>query len=427
MSNGLIDTTDALVLKYLQSRGLTATSQTLQEELRDNDCSLLPANYINDVDVCLEAIVESWRDSRRHVKSDPSGDAQDQSVFQGSLPGKFTVTSVQELDGLHSNNILAAKVVETLDQNATPVKLLVTGGSDCSLKALELESEVVRWRKKLNCPVVDLNFRALNDEPATALVGLLDGSVLALSLADGATVQRVWQHKKHVRRIAVSPCGQYLATGSTDCSVCIFAMRGGWQLHEQLANLPGPVESMAFCPLNFYKPTLILGVRNTSLLHFIEIQLAGTLTKLYNMNASGDCHVSFAPLDIVVSPVSHHFGVATSKESGRIIIYKLPSPADLASTSCEVLHQSLNIYGVGGGEFSQPRMAFSPCGHYLATTANDGRILVYHMSAHPKLVKTFRESKATVRTLSWLFHNDENLMVSGGYDKTVRLYHFQIN
>jgi len=216
------------------------------------------------------------------------------------------------------------------------------------------------------------------------------------------TLQKWKLHTKYVVRVKWSPDGLFFATASHDRSVGVYSFEPETRKVEFLKQLffSGAVEA-----IQFTKDTkqIIIAHRDDPNLRYVNMDDWSVIK--YNMNALGDQHVGFTPLEIVLSPDGQHLAVCTDKSSA--ILFKTGTP-----------YQAKIFYGFKNDEFSQPRATFDSSGLFYITS-QDGKVYVFDIDSEKPLC--FLDAhKALVRDVA--FHKQTDTLVSVSYDKTCKFW-----
>jgi len=126
----------------------------------------------------------------------------------------------------------------------------------------------------------------------------------------------------------------------------------------------------------------------------------------YNMNSFGDDHVSFSALDLHASQDAKYVIACTDKD--RVIMFASNSNI-----------QVRNFYGAESGQYFNPR-AVLDCNHSnLYATSYDNSIIGWDVGSQRPSAKLTDHTKM-IRSLH--VHATEPQLVSGSYDRTVRLW-----
>jgi WD40 repeat protein len=271
-------------------------------------------------------------------------------------------------------------------------------------------------------------------------------------------VQTLKGHSESVRRVAISPDGQMLASGSADQTIKLWNLETGKLLYT-LEGHSSLVVSVAFSPDGktlASSNTLAVGDGNIKLWDVETGKLQRALGEgLLSLNAS--C-VTFSPdgqtlasghtvdakinlWDLRSGKVRHTLrahawevkSVAFSSDGqllvsggldGAIQIWNWrtrellrtlnrPSPSDLIASVVSCFDSSVGaIWSV----------AISPDGQMIASGGFDQPIMLWNAGTG-KLVRTLTEHSGTVRSVT--FSANGKLLASGGDDKTLRIWNYQ--
>jgi len=247
--------------------------------------------------------------------------------------GVFPSEAVVALSNLHGS---ANPLCCALNENDT---ILASGGADSHLvlcqwgaalaPSLDAAVKVVQSATRIACsaPVICNCFA-----PTGGLVagGCMDGSVQVImysAVGQGLEVKPVQvttKHTKYVKDMAWCPTAPILATASADGNVIISKAQQETMETVTTLHLTGTVECLCFSRDG---KTLFCYARDTPYLSCFNLESNFEQTKL-NLNRSGanggfEDHVSFAVMDMAVSPDGKYLALAT--DASRNIVMDIAS------------------------------------------------------------------------------------------------------
>ena len=262
------------------------------------------------------------------------------------------------------------------------------------------------WRTNVESPGISMDWSA---EADCVVVGTMIGAVFVINARTGEIVQRMDDHQKYVID-AKWVDGSRFVTASHDHRLFYYARDAPdapfARVHEWLFS--DCVESVVVRDAQH----VIVSVRNDCFLHEINLENGEANPTYLNMNALGDDYVSFNALHLELSPSKKY--VLVSNDKNRIIAYDLSRDGVLVR----------NFYGAVNDELSQPRTAWDPSGQYIYSTSQDGNIYAWEVCSE-KIVAKFAPHKKIIRTLA--FSPIYNLLVTGSYDKTLKVFTYKDN
>ena len=224
---------------------------------------------------------------------------------------------------------------------------------------------------------------------------------------DVQDIQVFTDHSKYVVRALFSACGNWLATASYDHTVCIYRADGDNCKHYELkkqTSFRGSAEAICWNPT---RPELVVAVRSDHMLHVFECSSDGiSKGPELNLNAMGDNHVSFTPLDMAFDPAGKILSVATDKN--RVILLLASSGKQLA-----------NLYGCSNDEYSQPRLCWHPSGMYVYCTSQDKCVIVWEVAKQREVARLVGHTDV-VRDLSYSL--DHNVLVSASMKGVIKMW-----
>jgi WD40 repeat protein len=333
--------------------------------------------------------------------------------------------------------------------------ILATGGADSELVLCAWGTaiphdppsaqHVVDKACRVRCdgPVIAIAFaeNSSNNNNKLVAAGCMDGSVLVIhydmvtgkGLLVKASTKIPTKHSKYVKTVAWNSHGNVLATASGDGKV---------QIHQvvvkvdhlkddettieiktiETLHLQGAVESLCFLSSNnttTTKEELCCYARGMPYLQCYDIGHPQYQLRKINLNHGGrpaaagtsleDQHVSFAVMDMAVSPNGKYLALAT--DASRNIIVEIDSG----------LH-SRNLYGHDNDGYSNPKLAWSCNGQYLlGNTQRDSSLCVWDI-ASSQLVQRYTNGGHTSTIRDMCASTTMDMLVTTSFDKKTLLW-----
>ncbi|DAZ96210.1 TPA: hypothetical protein N0F65_012572 [Lagenidium giganteum] len=333
------------------------------------------------------------------------------------LPGNgLSVTAAQTLREVHG----AGNLLCVATHNARPA-LVVTGGVDKHAVVHDWRQQRKLCAIEMSAPVLSLSF---NPSPALAdyfVAACMDGKCGLYKLVDHDGTWRIEElqvmhdHTRHGGMKAVwSTTGELFATGSSDKSVHLYKCK---DLAATATEPPscdkiksfffnGTVESMVFVPPGDDRTSelLAIAVRDDCYVHYVDL---ATLEKeRVNMNQDGIEHVSYAILDLRVSPSGKYLLAATDKS--RHFVFGIKS---------NIVYR--NFYGHEAGPYSQPRVVWDSSEKYIISNTERGGVLYVWCMASERVIDTIEAHEAMIRDIAM---SSDNTLLSVSYDKSCKAW-----
>ncbi len=330
-----------------------------------------------------------------------------------------------KFDAVHKSNVIACRF--STDAKST---LMISGGADKLLKVTDWKTQTVSASVDCKGPILSVDVHPTH--PHIVLVGCMNNTHCIVDTSKTGTPQAVVQefkdHSKYVVVVRWAPDGKHFFTASHDKSLNVYSQTtttaattttgtasdaksvaaaasasefGGWSLKRSFPFV-GAVECAVWLKDGL---TVLCGVRNDPYLHAVNV-VSFEKTGKYNLNARLDDHVSFTPLDLVLSGDGQFLAVPT--DGHRVIIFRTLTT-----------RQVRNLYGLTADGFSNPRVAWSLDGAYLYATSQDHTVVVWDVTTGKTLHKLSGHNN-TIRDLA--HHPTLELVITCGFDKTVRLW-----
>lgn len=356
-------------------------------------------------------------------------DTPDDFIKSGN--GVFPSDPVATLKELHSN---ANPLCCALHPNDT---LLATGGADRGLTICQwggalaptpgAAENVVKQAVRIPGPgpVICVSFAQENFGKALPVVaaGCMDGSVMFVGFGTGVggmharllTPSTEVKCSKYIKGLAWAPSAPLLAVASADGTVIVAKVSNlqdsgnvTVDVVEKL-QLTTTVESICFAG-NF----LIAYARDTPYLSYFDLDKQFEHTKV-NLNRGSNAavcggfedHVSFAVMDMQVSPNGKYLALAT--DTSRNIIVETKTGKHIR-----------NLYGHANDGFSNPKIGWSSNGQYvMGNTQEGGMVCVWDVSS-TDIVKRLEGHASPIR--GFFSSKLSDTLVTTSFDKQTRIW-----
>jgi WD40 repeat protein len=299
------------------------------------------------------------------------------------------------------------------------VRLVATGSSDKTVRVTDAATgtRICAFPTAHAAAILSVDFNPRFSH--LLLTSAMDGSVRICDIRNGGSILQSFQdHRKYVVCARWSPDGTHFATASHDHSVNLYRCDRDSDSDNADGVLVAPTsftklktflfntnaESLAFS----HDGELIIAVREDNYLHIADVATQ-TISK-FNMNEKGDDHVSFSALFISLSPLetTNEEFILVSTDADKLFLYHRGDSAPVRT-----------FYGSHNDAYCQPRNGWHVSGKYIYSTSQDHQqycwdvrtqLLVAKMPGHASPVRDMRA------------HPDLPLLVTGSFDKTVRLW-----
>ncbi|MBD2515747.1 WD40 repeat domain-containing protein [Nostoc sp. FACHB-973] len=285
----------------------------------------------------------------------------------------------------------------------------------------------------------EVNCLAFSPDGKFIASGSSDSTVCLWNIIGNPTVQFLCGHEQEVNCLAFSPDGKFLVSGSIDGILCLWDLQGNlitqpWQGHEE------GIISVAFSSNSD-------GCANPSGVRIVSVGFDGTvclwdlqgnaITQPWRGHKEGVISVAFSPNSDGIISVGFDGTVCLwdlqgntitqpwHKHEAKIICAAFsPDRKLIVSGSSD---STVRLWDIQGNPIGQPWhgheghvncVAFSPDGKFIISGGCDRTIRLWNINGNP-VTQPWRGHEGQVNSLA--FSPDGKLIVSGG-DRTVRLW-----
>ncbi|MGF2010085.1 hypothetical protein [Nostoc sp. DedVER01b] len=294
---------------------------------------------------------------------------------------------VQPLEGL----VLAIQTMgENLEKYPNQLLAPVLGSLKEAMNTPTEANNLRGHEQEVNCVAFspDGNFLAS---------GSSDSTVCLWNIIGNPTAQFLCGHEQEVNCVAFSPDGNFLASGSIDGILCLWDLQGNlitqpWQAHEE------GIISVAFISNGN-------GYANPGGVRIVSVDFDGTVC-LWDLEGN-----------LITQRWHEH-------EAKIICVAFSPDSKFIVSGSSD---STVRLWDIQGNPIGQPwrgheghvnSVAFSPDGKFIVSGSCDRTIRLWDINGNP-ITQPWRGHQGQVNSLA--FSPDSKVIVSGG-DQTVRLW-----
>ncbi|MGF1935066.1 MAG: eIF2A-related protein [Nostoc sp. ChiQUE02] len=277
----------------------------------------------------------------------------------------------------------------------------------------------------------EINCLAFSPDGKFIASGSSDSTVCLWNIIGNPTAQFLCGHEQEVNSLAFSPDGKFIVSGSIDGILCLWDLQGNlitqpWQGHEE------GVISVAFSSNS--DSIVSVGFDGTVCLWDLQ---GNTIAQPWRGHKEGVISVSFSPNGDSIVSVGFDGTVCLwdlqgntitqpwHKHEAKIICVAFSSDSKFivsGSSDCTV-----RLWDIQGNPIGQPwhgheghvnSVAFSPDGKFIISGGCDRTIRLWNINGNP-ITQPWRGHEGQVNSLA--FSPDGKLIISGG-DRTVRLW-----
>ncbi|KAJ6002664.1 hypothetical protein N7451_005211 [Penicillium sp. IBT 35674x] len=223
--------------------------------------------------------------------------------------------------------------------------------------------------------------------------GSNDGTVCLWDVMTGALIQTLKARSKSIKSVTFSPDGRLLASGSYDSKVRIWDMVTG--ALAQTFEIPG---------LDYLATQVTFSADGQPLIYSVE-GLMNSVVRLWHIKTNTLAHTI---------EVSGWLSFVASSPDGRLLASASNSMVKLWDIKTGTLTQTLEVRST-----EVELLAFSPDGHLLASSSDDGIVRLWDIKAGTLAQTLNIPSK---RVLFMTFSPDSRLLASISDDRPVRLW-----
>lgn len=317
-----------------------------------------------------------------------------------------------------SGNVLDILVV---DVAAAAYALVSTSDRLVSVFSLPAMSQVAQM--SMPSPVLAMAALRLGQH-VYVVVCRMDGHVDVVAFVAGDSVAlrptaALPSHGKYVVRVAIDHERGLVATAGYDKRINIASVTSSGESEIavqplQTIELVKNPESISFVP-GGESSSLLVTLRDSPFLDYYGStgRSPFTLGTRENMNELNDMHVSFSAVDISQRPVTPALlAVATSNTpNGRTIF--MPPFSDKITHNCWT--------GAPQDDYSKPLVRWRPDGTGVYVNGDDGIIRGIHVGTG-KVVQNIKAHEGIIRALWSGRVGDEEVLISGGFDRKVKYW-----
>ena len=416
----LLKKCNKMILQFLSENGYTETLRAFESEseltytksILKTGSVLMNIVQQHEDFKAVEAYLNKETKDKGTLKIDASKDPEICSQPTGTVISEKPLFAYTKA---HKANVLCVSIDPTKAEkplivssstDRTVAGSLLLSASEKTKESGECENVETEplWRTNIESPGISMDWSKEND---LILVGTMIGAVFVINSRSGEIVQRIDQHQKYVvdvkwvdsNRFVSASHDHHMVYYARDVQDAPFGCVHDWVFSDC-------VESVAVRDENH----IIASIRNDCYLHEVDLEDKSANNTYLNMNALGDDYVSFNALHLELSPSKKY--VLVSNDKNRAIVYDLSRNGVLVR----------NFYGAVNDELSQPRTAWDPSGQYIYSTSQDGNIYAWEVCSE-KIVAKFAPHRKLTRTLA--FSPVHNVLVTGSYDKTLKVFTYK--
>lgn len=457
------------VLQYLNEQGYYATHELLCQEANVE----YNESIINHQQTYIVNAVSQYVDKQNSFKSTA---LTQQQLYINTLKAHYNtffnnntshvsipVNTCISTQSHHTANILSIKLIKPNDNNNSNNQSLtyLSGSVDKSILLVNAHDDSIITRYTLPAPILCIDY---SSSKQLTLVGCMNGHSYLIDMHNNivpTTIQHNTDHNKYIVNAKFNKQSTLYVTASHDMSVKLYMLNND-KTSNYIANIQfgSQVESIEWFADN---NQIFVATRENNFIYIIDAdklvtQYNSNNTQLvlsiqfsqlsrYNMNSSGDLHVSFTALNLACSYDGKLLAVATDRhriiifvtamtdDQNNSIVYSNNNDDSSSENSNSDLHTNLlnsaiglqysNIYDIMNDGYSSPRLCWSYDSHYLyCTSQNEYTIACFDITNNQR-VQTLKGHTSTVRDISFAvdtFNNNKPILSSCSYDKTVKIW-----
>ncbi len=274
-------------------------------------------------------------------------------------------------------------------------KIIASGSEDYTIKLWNLETK--REIRTLSGHSHFVRAVAFSPDGDMVISGSTDKTIKLWNWKTGQEIGTLANHSKPVTTVAISPDGETLASGSHDKTIKLWSLKS----RQEICTFSGHsnyIQSVAFSPDG---QTLASGGNDYN----IKLWSLSTHKEILSLADSASVH------SITISP-----------DKQTLVSGNFSSEVKLWNLSTGKLRQTLSghSYSFFGG-YGVLSAAISPDGQILASGCDSDKTIKLWNLATGKLLQTLSGHSKGVTSV--VFSPDGQTLISGSYDKTVRVWY----
>ncbi|MEA5622227.1 eIF2A-related protein, partial [Nostoc sp. UHCC 0251] len=368
---------------------------------------------------CINARV-GWRD-RQEQEIQKLNLALTELKLREQSARVLNLLPVQPLEGL----VLAIQTMgENLEKYPNQLLAPVLG----SLKeAMNTPTETNRLRgheQEVNCVAFSADGKFIAS-------GSSDSTVCLWNIIGNPTAQFLCGHEQEVNCLAFSPDGKFIVSGSIDGILCLWDLQGNliaqpWQGHEE------GVISVAFSPngdciisVGFDGTVCLWDFQGNAINQPWRGHKEGVISVAFSPNGDSIVSVGFDGTVCLWDLQGNTITQPWHKHEAKIICVAFSSDSKFIVSGGS--DSTVQLWDIQGNPIGQPwhgheghvnSVAFSPDGKFIISGSCDRTIRLWSINGNP-ITQPWRGHEGQVNSLA--FSPDGKLIISGG-DRTVRLW-----
>ncbi|MDZ7965739.1 MAG: hypothetical protein RM368_12310 [Nostoc sp. DedSLP03] len=328
---------------------------------------------------------------------------------------------VQPLEGL----VLAIQTMgENLEKNPNQLLAAVLG----SLK------EATNTPTEANClrgHEQEVNCLAFSPDGKFIASGSSDSTICLWNITGNPTAQFLLGHEQEVNCLAFSPDSKFIVSGSIDGILCLWNLQGNlitllWQGHEEgVIAVAFSSNSDCIVSVGFDGTVCLWDLQGNAITQPWRGHKEGVISVTFSPNSDSIISVGFDGTVCLWDLQGNAITQPWHKHEAKIICVAFsPDRKFIISGSSD---STVRLWDIQGNPIGQPwrghegrvnSVAFSPDGKFIVSGSCDRTIRLWNINGNP-VTQPWRGHEGQVNSLA--FSPDGKLIISGG-DKTVRLW-----
>ncbi|MDF5707279.1 MAG: hypothetical protein PUP90_06245 [Nostoc sp. S4] len=328
---------------------------------------------------------------------------------------------VQPLEGL----VLAIQTIgENLEKYPNQLLAPVLG----SLKeAMNTPTEA----NSLLVSVQEVNCVTFSPDGKFIASGSSDSTVCLWNIIGNPTAEFLLGHEQEVNCVAFSPDGKFIVSGSIDGILCLWDLQGNlitqlWQGHEEgIISVAFNSNSDSIVSVGFDGTVCLWDLQGNAITQPWRGHKEGVISVTFSPNRDSIVSVGFDGTVCLWDLQGNAITQPWHKHEAKIICVAFsPDGKFIVSGSSD---STVRLWDIQGNSIGQPwrgheghvnSVAFSPDGKFIVSGSCDRTIRLWDIQGNP-ITQPWRGHEGLINSLA--FSPDGKLIVSGG-DKTVRLW-----